>query len=100
MIGSYGAVNPIAICEIFPRHVRCSAVSTAYNITLGVAGGTAPAAATWLIGATDHPIFPAFYIMAGAIVSIVAVLSVHERSRAAIGDSVLPHLPVPANAVR
>jgi MHS family proline/betaine transporter-like MFS transporter len=100
LIGSYGAVNPIAICEIFPRHVRCSAVSTAYNITLGMAGGTAPAVATWLIGVTDHPMFPAFYIMAGAIISIVAVLSVHERSREAIGDSVLPHLPAPANAVR
>ena len=43
LIGAYGAVNPIAICEIFPRNVRCSAVSTAYNLTVGVAGGTAPA---------------------------------------------------------
>ena len=24
LIGAYGAVNPIAICEIFPRDVRCS----------------------------------------------------------------------------
>jgi MHS family proline/betaine transporter-like MFS transporter len=98
MIGSYGAVNPIAICEIFPRHVRCSVVSTAYNITLGVAGGTAPAVATWLIGVTGHPMFPAFYIMAGAVISVVAALSVREHSRQAIGDSVLPHLPVQTKA--
>ena len=52
LIGSYNAVNPIAICELFPRSVRCSAVSTAYNITLGVVGGTAPIVATWLIDKT------------------------------------------------
>ena len=91
LIGSYGAVNPIAICEIFPRHVRCSAVSTAYNITLGVAGGTAPAVATWLINEIGRPEVPAWYIMTAALISAVAALSVHEGSRQAIGDSVMPH---------
>ena len=89
LLGCYGAVNPIAICEIFPRDVRCSAVSTAYNITLGIAGGTAPAVATWLIGWSGSPMTPALYIMAGAAISAVAALSVHERSRQAIADSVL-----------
>jgi MHS family proline/betaine transporter-like MFS transporter len=92
LIGSYGAVNPIAICEIFPRNVRCSAVSTAYNITVGVFGGTAPAVATWLIGVTDQPKFPALYIMAGAAISALAALSVRESARQAIADSVIPDL--------
>ena len=92
LIGSYGAINPIAICEIFPRNVRCSAVSAGYNITLGVAGGTAPAVATWLIDLTGSPSVPAIYIMASAAISAIAALSVHERSRQAIADSVLPHL--------
>ncbi len=91
LIGAYGAVNPIAICEIFPRHVRCSAVSAAYNITLGVAGGTAPAVATWLIEATGSPSIPAMYIMASAAISAVAALSIHETSRKAISDTVMPH---------
>ncbi len=91
LIGAYGAVNPIAICEIFPRNVRCSAVSTAYNITVGVAGGTAPAVATWLMGWTGYPMVPAMYIMLGAVISAVAALSVHESSRQAIADSVMPH---------
>ncbi len=92
LVGSYVAVNPIAICEIFPRHVRCSAVSTAYNITLGVVGGTAPMVATQLIGLTDYPLVPALYLMLGAALAAVAALSVHDRSRQAIADSVLPHL--------
>lgn len=97
LIGSYTAVNPIAICEIFPRHVRCSAVSAAYNTTLGIAGGTAPAVATWLIEITGNPAVPAIYIMASAAVSAVAALSIHESSRLAITDSVMPHLAVPAS---
>ena len=100
LIGAYGAVNPIAICEIFPRNVRCSAVSTAYNITLGVAGGTAPAVATWLIELTGHPSVPAMYIMAGAAISAVAALSVRESSRQAISDSVMPHLAPAASSGR
>jgi MHS family proline/betaine transporter-like MFS transporter len=92
LIGAYSAVNPIAICEIFPRNVRCSAVSAAYNITLGVAGGTAPAVATWLIELTGHPSVPAMYIMAGATISAVAALSVRASSRQAISDSIMPHL--------
>ena len=90
LIGAYGSVNPIAICEIFPRNVRCSAVSAAYNITLGVAGGTAPAVATWLIETTENYSVPAIYIMASAAISAVAAISVHERTRQAIADSVLP----------
>jgi MFS transporter, MHS family, proline/betaine transporter len=92
LIGSFGAVNPIAICEIFPRNVRCSAVSAAYNLTVGIAGGTAPAVATWLIGVTGQSSVPAIYITATAAISAIAALSVHERSRQAISDSVLPHL--------
>jgi MFS transporter, MHS family, proline/betaine transporter len=96
LLGAYGAVNPIAICEIFPRDVRCSAVSTGYNLTVGIAGGTAPAVATWLIGATGNPKVPAMYIMAGAAISAVAALSVHERTRQAIADSIIH--PVVASA--
>jgi MFS transporter, MHS family, proline/betaine transporter len=89
LIGAYGAVNPIAICEIFPRHVRCSAVSTAYNVAFGLAGGTAPAVATWLIEATGSPSVPAVYIMVCAAISAAAALSVRENSRQALADSVI-----------
>src|SRR3954454_8204144 len=80
LIGAYSAVNPIAICEIFPRDVRCSAVSVAYNITLGVVGGTAPAVATWLIELTGRPSVPAVYMAAAAAVSAVAARWVLSRS--------------------
>lgn len=89
LIGSYGSVNPIVLCEVFPRHVRCSAVSAAYNIAFGIAGGTAPAVATWLIETTGHPSVPALYIMACAAISAVAALSVREHKRRELADSVI-----------
>jgi MHS family proline/betaine transporter-like MFS transporter len=89
LIGAYGSVNPITMCEIFPRHVRCSAVSAAYNIAVGLAGGTAPAVATWLIGTTGNPTVPAIYIMVCAAISAAAALSIREQSRQALADSVI-----------
>ena len=80
-MGSYCAVNPIAICEIFPRNIRCSAVSTAYNITLGIVGGTAPIAATWLIDKTGHALAPAFYVMLAGAISAGATLSLNSAAQ-------------------
>ena len=85
-VGGYTAVIPIAICELFPRSVRCSAVSTAYNITLGAVGGTAPMVATWLIDdVTGYPLAPAIYIALGAAISAIATLLPAERHGAGDG---------------
>ena len=81
LVGSYVAVNPIAICEIFPRSIRCSAVSTAYNITLGIVGGTAPMAATWLIDKTGYALAPAFYVMLAGAISAGATLSLNSNAQ-------------------
>jgi len=81
LIGSYGAVLPITLCEMFPKAVRCSAVSTGYNITFGIAGGTAPMLATWLIGETDYSLSPAVYAAIAAIPSLVTALWIVDKSR-------------------
>ncbi len=88
LIGSYAAVNPIAMCEIFPRAVRCSAVSTAYNITLGALGGTAPMLATWFIAQTGYPLAPALYVTLAAALSAVAALSIRSSSKRAMDEAV------------
>ncbi len=78
LIGAYGGAIPVAICELFPRGVRCSAVSVAYNITVGIAGGTAPMVTTWLIERTGYALSPALYIMLAAALSLMAVLSMRS----------------------
>lgn len=86
LLGSYGAVNAITLCEVFPRHVRCSAVSAAYNLAFGLAGGTAPAVATWLIETTGNALMPALYIMVCAAISAAAALSVRESRQRHLAD--------------
>jgi MFS transporter, MHS family, proline/betaine transporter len=86
LIGSFGSVNPIVLCEVFPRHVRCSAVSAAYNLSVGLAGGTAPAVATWLIEETGNVSMPAFYIMVCAAISAAAAVSLRESRQRSLGD--------------
>jgi MHS family proline/betaine transporter-like MFS transporter len=78
LIGCYTGVLPITICEMFPRSVRCSAVSAAYNITVGVLGGTAPMVATSLISVTDYPLSPALYLMLASAVSAATALSLRR----------------------
>jgi len=78
-IGTYCGVVPVTMVEAFPARVRCSAVSIGYNLCLGLAGGTAPLAATWLMERTHDDLSPAFYVMAAALVSGVAVLTLPGR---------------------
>ncbi|HEY2110914.1 MAG TPA: MFS transporter, partial [Dongiaceae bacterium] len=86
LAGAYGAVNPVAICELFPAAVRSSAASTAYNLTMGLVGGTAPIVATWLIDRSDRPLAAALYLMLAGAVSAAAVLSVRSFAPASGDD--------------
>ena len=85
-LGAYGGVLPSAICEIFPKSVRCSAVSTAYNMTVGVAGGTAPMVATWLIDQTGYSLAPALYISLSCAIAAIAAFYFIEGSKRSMED--------------
>jgi MHS family proline/betaine transporter-like MFS transporter len=50
-------------------------VSLGVNIPVAIFGGGAPFVATWLIQWSGLTAAPAFYIMAAAVVSLVAVAS-------------------------
>ena len=96
MIGSYAAVSPVAICELFPRAVRCSAVSASYNISVGLAGGTAPMMAAWLIAESGYALSPALYATLAAALSLLAALSLRSGYSAITAD----HLSVEPAVVR
>lgn len=72
----------ISVCaELFPTHVRSTAVSLVFSIAVVLAGGFAPLIVTWLIAATGSPIAPAFYVIGAAAVSGVALLGLRDRFR-------------------
>jgi MHS family proline/betaine transporter-like MFS transporter len=96
LCGLFGVFNgPIstALAEQFPTRVRSTALAIAYNIAVMLFGGFAQFFVTWLIQATGTPIAPAYYLMFGAAVGLVAALFLKERARDArflVTDAVEP----------
>jgi MFS transporter, MHS family, proline/betaine transporter len=84
LCGLFGVFNgPIstALAEQFPTRVRSTALAIAYNIAVMLFGGFAQFFVTWLIQATGTPIAPAYYLMFGAAVGLLAALFLKDRAR-------------------
>ena len=72
---------PAMLVELFPVADRLTAYSLAYNIGLGVAGGSAPMVSTWLISATGSDSAPGAYLTFAALVCAAALWLMQDRSR-------------------
>jgi len=77
-------VAPALMVELFPAEDRLTGYSLAYNLGLGIAGGTAPMIATWLIEITGSALAPAAYLGVLALIAALVLMSVHDRSREAL----------------
>ena len=73
--------DPAMVSEQFPAEYRMSAYSVAFNLGLGIAGGTAPAVATALIAATGSNLAPAYYLMVAAGAAAAGAWLMKDRSR-------------------
>jgi MHS family proline/betaine transporter-like MFS transporter len=71
---------PSFLAEMFPTKVRYSGFAVSFNLSNALFGGTAPMMATLLIAATANDLAPAFYLVAAAVVSLVAVSLSRETS--------------------
>jgi MHS family proline/betaine transporter-like MFS transporter len=79
----YALINGSAsamLCELFPTHVRYSALSIGYNGAVMIFGGFAPFIATWLIRTTGALTALSFYVMACAFVSLMVILRLKDRA--------------------
>jgi MHS family proline/betaine transporter-like MFS transporter len=72
---------PSMLAEQFRAGYRVTAYAVAFNIGIGLAGGTAPMVATALIQATSNQMAAAVYLIFGAVLSTFSVLALHDRSR-------------------
>lgn len=72
---------PALFVEMFPAEDRLSGYSLAYNLGYGIIGGTAPMLATWLISETGLKSAPGLYLAALALVSVIALWLMVDRSR-------------------
>ncbi len=74
--------GPALFVEMFPESDRLSGYSVAFNIGLGIVGGTTPVVATSLIAATGIATIPALYMAAAGILAVIALAFTPDRSRA------------------
>jgi MHS family proline/betaine transporter-like MFS transporter len=72
---------PALLVELFPTDDRLTGYSVAFNIGIGVVGGTTPMIATWLIDKTSVISAPAFYLSMLAMVTVISLLMMNDRSR-------------------
>ncbi|MFC6593025.1 MFS transporter [Deinococcus lacus] len=79
------AVLGTMFSEIFRSNVRYTGITLGYQIGAALAGGTAPLAATALLGAYDNSYVPvALYIIAAALISLAAIMAVRDRQGEAL----------------
>lgn len=72
---------PSFLAEQFPTTVRYSGFAVSFNLANAIFGGTAPFVATLLISRTGNVLAPAWYLVAAAVITLVAVALARETSR-------------------
>lgn len=73
--------GPAFFVELFPERDRLSGYSVSFNIGLGVFGGLTPMIATALIRETGDALSPTYYMMAAALLAVLALWRSPDRSR-------------------
>jgi MHS family proline/betaine transporter-like MFS transporter len=74
-------VAPAVFVELFPARDRLSGYSVAFNVGLGIVGGTTPAVAMWLIAATGVAIAPAYYALVLSLLAAATLRWIADASR-------------------
>jgi MFS transporter, MHS family, proline/betaine transporter len=77
----YSGVLPSVLSEQFPVTTRAVGIAFSYSTSVTIFGGFAPLIATWLIAQTGDPLSPAYYLMATALLSILALMAIERRAR-------------------
>ncbi len=100
LLGIFFGPMSTALAEQFPARVRSTGLGIAYNLAVMIFGGFAPFFVTWLLAVTGSPIAPAYYVMFGAGLGVVASFFLIERSRAVrlpLSDGMAPRLEAPSD---
>jgi MHS family proline/betaine transporter-like MFS transporter len=76
----YAGAMGAAMVELFPTSVRVTGLSIAYNSAHVIFGGFAPLIAQSLVNITGNSLAPTGYMMAGAVVSLLALMKARETA--------------------
>jgi MFS family permease len=85
-VAAFFGVFSTVMAEMFPANVRSVGMSMAYNVAVMIFGGFAQFIVTWLIRTTGSPMSPAYYVMFGVALGLLASFFVRERAHDASID--------------
>jgi MFS transporter, MHS family, proline/betaine transporter len=72
------SVTPM-MADLFPATTRVTGISLSYNLGVTLFGGFSPAIFTWLTAVTHDNTSPSYYLMATAVITVVAIVIVQRR---------------------
>ena len=75
----YSGVLPSLLAEQFPVETRAIGVSLGFSTAVSIFGGLSPFIAALLIAQTGDPLSPSYYLMATALLSIIALMAIQRR---------------------
>ena len=74
------------LTETFPTDVRYSGFALSFNLANAIFGGSASFISFWLIDITGNAIAPAWYMVAIAVIALVAMCFTHDHSGKKLED--------------
>ncbi|MBS0278725.1 MAG: MFS transporter [Proteobacteria bacterium] len=75
-----GGPTLTTVTESLPRRIRAGAVAVIYAISIAAFGGTTQFMISWIIAATGNPLAPAFYMMGGIAIGLIAMATIKETA--------------------
>lgn len=78
LVGMLAGPGPAMLAEMFPTRVRYTGLGLAYSLSNALFSGCAGLIITGLMKQTGNADIPAWYVMATAVVSFVALLSLNK----------------------
>ncbi|MBJ3814689.1 glycine betaine/L-proline transporter ProP [Shimwellia pseudoproteus] len=79
ILNCFTGVMASSLPAMFPTHIRYSALASAFNISVLVAGLT-PTVAAWLVETTNDLMMPAYYLMVIAVIGFITALTMKETA--------------------
>lgn len=81
------AVAFSAFAEMFSTRVRYSGIALGFNLASMSVGGTAPYICTWLIDKTGTSMAPSWFLIATALITLVAALRMRETRGSVLDEN-------------
>ncbi|MBF4893381.1 glycine betaine/L-proline transporter ProP [Cronobacter sakazakii] len=79
ILNCFTGVMASSLPAMFPTHIRYSALASAFNISVLIAGLT-PTVTAWLVEGTENLMMPAYYLMVIAVIGLITGLTMKETA--------------------